>query len=98
MDHRIRASRQIARTYEDFLETYNPIPNASNDDLRDTNDPLVVEFQKNSPRQVWTLFRGPWDKICVKAGYHPDASLGYFIANVARTTPPEEETSLPFEP
>lgn len=83
-------------TYEDFLEAYNPIPNESGDDLRDIADPLVVEFQKNSPQQIWTLFRGPWDEIYVKAGYHPDSSLGYFIASIARATLQDEEIRFPF--
>lgn len=86
------------RTYHDFLEAYNPIQNASDDDLRDIHDPLVAQFQKTNPEQVWTLFRGPWDDIRVRAGYHPDASLGYFIARVARATPQEEATSVPFDP
>jgi hypothetical protein len=85
-------------TYEDFLDTYDPIPSESGDDLRDTSDPLVVEFQNNNPRQVWTLFRGPWDDIYVKAGYHPDSSLGYFIAGVPRESQNDEESRFPFAP
>jgi len=80
----------LTMTYDDWLETYQPVPNPLTDSapfdglMFETFGPELAHIRDTPADRVWTLVEGDEDTLYVLSGFHFVNRLGYFIAEQAR--------------
>lgn len=75
-------------TYEQWLDTYNPIQNHIEDDapfdgaMFETYGEELDFVRSQNRANIWTLVDGDGGKIYVSNGYHFVNRIGYFVTEI----------------